>query len=46
MLLFIIGPLTVILFLYIVMNKKIDKPFKVYSYYLIIVLGIQGLLGG
>ena len=43
---FVIGPLTIILFLYIVLNKIIEKPFKVYSYYLISLLGIQGLLGG
>ncbi len=43
---FIIGPLTVILFFYIVLNKKVNKTLKTYSYYLIILLGIQGLLGG
>ena len=43
---FIIGPLTIILFFYIVLNKKVNKTLKTYSYYLIILLGIQGLLGG
>ena len=43
---FIIGPLTIILFLYIILNKKLDKIFKTYSFYLIALLGIQGLFGG
>ena len=43
---FIIGPLTIILFLYIILNKKVNKNKKTYSIYLIILLGIQGLLGG
>ena len=42
---FIIGPLTIILFLYIILNKKLDKIFKTYSFYLI-ALRIQGLFGG
>ena len=43
---FIIGPLTIILFLYVILNKKLDKIFKTYSLYLIVLLGIQGLFGG
>jgi cytochrome c oxidase assembly protein subunit 15 len=43
---FIIGPLTIILFLYIILNKKLDKIFNTYSFYLIALLGIQGLFGG
>ena len=43
---FIIGPLTIILFIYMIVNKKIVKIFKRYSFFLIILLGIQGLLGG
>ena len=43
---FIIGPLAIILFLYIILNKKLDKIFKTYSFYLIALLGIQGLFGG
>ena len=43
---FIIGPLTIILFIYMIVNKKIVKIFKRYSFFLITLLGIQGLLGG
>ncbi|PPR26188.1 MAG: Heme A synthase [Alphaproteobacteria bacterium MarineAlpha9_Bin4] len=43
---FIIGPITIILFLYLIFNAKVEKKIKKYSYYLIILLGIQGLLGG
>ena len=43
---FIIGPLTLLLFLFIILNKNVKKSFKTYSYYLIILLGFQGLLGG
>ena len=43
---FIIGPVTLILFSYMVFNRKVDKVFKSYSFYLIILLGVQGLLGG
>ncbi len=43
---FIIGPLTIILFFCIVLHKRANKTLKTYSYYLIILLGIQGLLGG
>ena len=29
-----------------VFNRKVDKVFKSYSFYLIMLLGVQGLLGG
>ena len=43
---FIIGPLSIILFIYLVLLKNIKKKIKLHAYYLIILLGIQGLLGG
>ena len=43
---FIIGPLTVILFLYIIFNKKTDYKIRKLSYYLIFMLTVQGMLGG
>ena len=43
---FIIGPLTVILFLFIIFNKKTDNKIRKLSYYLIFMLTVQGMLGG
>ena len=43
---FVIGPLTVILFLYIIFNKKTDNKIRKLSYYLIFMLTVQGMLGG
>ncbi len=43
---FIIGPLSIILFLFLVLNSNLEKKIKKFSYFLIILLGIQGLLGG
>ncbi len=43
---FVIGPMTVILFLYLIFNRRVEKKIKKYAYYLIVLLGIQGLLGG
>ena len=43
---FIIGPLTVILFLFIFFNTKNSDKMRKISYYLILLLSIQGLLGG
>ena len=43
---FVIGPITVMLFLYLVFNGRVEKKIKKYSYCLIFLLGIQGLLGG
>ncbi len=43
---FIIGPLSIILFLFLALNSNLEKKIKKFSYCLIILLGIQGLLGG
>ena len=43
---FLIGPLSILLFIYIILNNKMEKKIKKFSYYLIVMLGIQGLLGG
>ena len=43
---FLIGPLTVVLFLFIFYNTKNSDKMRKFSYYLIVLLSIQGLLGG
>ena len=43
---FIIGPVTIILFFFLIFRANIIKEMRKLSYFLVILLTIQGLLGG